>query len=88
MSMYGALEETRSGGSAPVFDPDDRGRGSDPTIASGSVVRKRMRTMRREFGGPVCTATPCTAAEGIPSVTGEEAGTALYEYIETHGPDL
>lgn len=95
MSMYGALEETRSGRSAPVFDSDDRGRGNGPTIASGSVVRKRMRTMRREVGGPVCAATPCAegiglhrTADGIPSVTGGEAETAWYEYIETHGPDL
>ncbi len=68
MSLENVLEDIRNGKIVLVYDFDDRERETDMTIASQFVDYQKIRTMRKDAGGLLCTTTPLPVAQelGLP----------------------
>lgn len=68
MSLENVLEDIRNGKIVLVYDFDDRERETDMTIASQFVDYQKIRTMRKDAGGLLCTTTPLQLAQelGLP----------------------
>ncbi len=65
MSVEKAIEEIRKGNIVLVYDFDDREKETDMTIGSEFVDYEKIRTMRKDAGGLLCTTTPYIVAEEI-----------------------
>lgn len=65
MSIEKAIQDIRDGKIVLVFDFDDRERETDMTIASEFVDFEKIRTMRKDAGGLLCTTTPYKDAKDI-----------------------
>lgn len=68
MSIENVLEDIRNGKIVLVYDFDDRERETDMTIGSQFVDYQKIRTMRKDAGGLLCTTTPLSVARelGLP----------------------
>ena len=68
MSIENVLEDIRNGKIVLVYDFDDRERETDMTIGSQFVDYQKIRTMRKDAGGLLCTTTPLSVAQelGLP----------------------
>lgn len=68
MSIERALEDIREGKIVLVFDFDDREGETDMTVASEFIDFEKIRTMRKDAGGLLCTTTPYSLAKdtGLP----------------------
>ena len=59
MSVEKALEAVRNGRIILIYDFDDREGESDMTVASQFVTHEKIRTMRKDAGGLLCTIFHC-----------------------------
>ena len=68
MSIEQVLNDIRNGKIVLVYDFDDRERETDMTIASEFIDYQKVRTMRKDAGGLLCTTTPLSVAKelGLP----------------------
>ena len=68
MSIENVLQDIRDGKIVLVYDFDDRERETDMTVASEFIDYQKVRTMRKEAGGLLCTTTPLSVANelGLP----------------------
>ena len=55
MSIERALQDIRDGKIVLVFDFDDREKETDMTLASEFVDTEKVRTLRKDAGGLLCT---------------------------------
>ena len=65
MSIEKVLEDIRNGKIVLVYDFDDRERETDMTIASEFADYQKIRTMRKDAGGLLCTTTPYQLAADL-----------------------
>ncbi len=65
MSIERALQDLREGKIVLVFDFDDREKETDMTIASEFVTMEKVRTLRKDAGGLLCTTTPYAIAKEV-----------------------
>ena len=65
MSIERALQDIRDGKIVLVFDFDDREKETDMTLASEFVDFEKIRTLRKDAGGLLCTTTPYATAKEI-----------------------
>lgn len=65
MSLQKALEDIRNGKIVLVYDFDDREKETDMTVASEFVDVDKLRILRKDAGGLLCTTTPYKLAEDI-----------------------
>lgn len=68
MSIERAIQDIRDGKIVLVFDFDDREKETDMTVASEFVTMEKVRTLRKDAGGLLCTTTPYDVAKelGLP----------------------
>lgn len=68
MTLEQVLEDIRNGKIVLVYDFDDREKETDMTVASEFVDFEKIRTLRKDAGGLLCTTTPYDVAErlGLP----------------------
>ena len=68
MSIEQVLEDIRNGKIVLVYDFDDREKETDMTVASEFIDYEKVRTLRKDAGGLLCTTTPYQTAEelGLP----------------------
>jgi 3,4-dihydroxy 2-butanone 4-phosphate synthase len=68
MSVEQVLQDIRDGKIVLVYDFDDRERETDMTVASEFIDYQKIRTMRKDAGGLLCTTTPLSVANelGLP----------------------
>ena len=62
MCIERALQDIRDGKFVLVYDFDDREKETDMTVASEFVDYVKVRTMRKDAGGLLCTTTPYKVA--------------------------
>ena len=65
MSIERALQDIRDGKIVLVYDFDDREKETDMTVASEFIDMEKVRTLRKDAGGLICTTTPYTLAKDI-----------------------
>ena len=65
MSIERALQDIREGKIVLVFDFGDRERETDMTVASEFVTMEKVRTLRKDAGGLLCTTTPYQIAKDV-----------------------
>ena len=65
MSIERALQDIRDGKIVLVFDFDDREKETDMTLASEFVDTEKVRTLRKDAGGLLCTTTPYALAKDV-----------------------
>ncbi|MBO7205946.1 MAG: 3,4-dihydroxy-2-butanone-4-phosphate synthase [Candidatus Methanomethylophilaceae archaeon] len=65
MSIERALQDIRDGKIVLVFDFDDREKETDMTLASEFVDTAKVRTLRKDAGGLLCTTTPYAIAKEV-----------------------
>ena len=65
MSVEKALEAVRNGRIILIYDFDDREGESDMTVASQFVTHEKIRTMRKDAGGLLCTIAPYGLARAV-----------------------
>ncbi len=65
MCIERALQDIRDGKFVLVYDFDDREKETDMTVASEFVDYVKVRTMRKDAGGLLCTTTPYKVAKDI-----------------------
>ena len=65
MSVEKALEAVRDGRIILIYDFDDREGESDMTVASQFVTHEKIRTMRKDAGGLLCTIAPYGLARAV-----------------------
>lgn len=65
MALEQVLEDIRNGKIVLVYDFDDREKETDMTIASEFADFEKIRTLRKDAGGLLCTTTPFDLAERI-----------------------
>ena len=65
MSIERALQDIREGKIVLVFDFDDREKETDMTVASEFITMEKVRTLRKDAGGLLCTTTPYQIAKDV-----------------------
>ena len=65
MSIERALQDIRDGKIVLVYDFDNREKETDMTVASEFVDMEKVRTLRKDAGGLLCTTTPYALAKDI-----------------------
>ena len=65
MSIERALQDIREGKIVLVFDFDDREKETDMTVASEFITMEKIRTLRKDAGGLLCTTTPYQIAKDV-----------------------